>query len=97
MVIAPDGALLTPPPSLPILPGTTAQALFEVARATRLGVSASRRYRIADLLAAQGVWLLSSVTLAARVHTLDGVPLPAVADGGRGGRDWSTPRSRVDR
>jgi len=31
---------------------------------------------VADLLAAEGVWLLSSVTLAARVHTLDGVALP---------------------
>jgi 4-amino-4-deoxychorismate lyase len=30
---------------------------------------------IADLKAAQGVWLLSSVTLAARVHTLDGARL----------------------
>jgi 4-amino-4-deoxychorismate lyase len=30
----------------------------------------------ADLLAAQGVWLVSSMTLAARVHTLDGRPLP---------------------
>jgi 4-amino-4-deoxychorismate lyase len=33
--------------------------------------------RPADLLAAQGVWLVSSITLAARVHTLDGNPLPA--------------------
>jgi 4-amino-4-deoxychorismate lyase len=31
----------------------------------------------ADLVAAQGVWLLSSVTLAARVHTLDGESLRA--------------------
>ena len=29
----------------------------------------------ADLSAAQGVWLVSSITLAARVHTLDGKPL----------------------
>ena len=29
----------------------------------------------ADLVAAQGVWLVSSITLAARVHTLDGRPL----------------------
>jgi 4-amino-4-deoxychorismate lyase len=28
-----------------------------------------------DLLAARGIWLISSITLAARVHTLDGRPL----------------------
>ncbi|MDF2585775.1 MAG: 4-amino-4-deoxychorismate lyase, partial [Mycobacterium sp.] len=34
------------------------------------------------LLAAEGVWLLSSVTLGARVHTLDGMALrPAPAAG----------------
>jgi 4-amino-4-deoxychorismate lyase len=76
VVIASGGVLLTPPTSLPILPGTTARALFGVARergvrceVTMLGVT--------DLLDAQGVWLLSSVTLAARVHTLDGLPLRA--------------------
>ena len=31
-----------------------------------------RALRPADLFAAQGVWLVSSITLAARVHTLDG-------------------------
>ena len=45
-----------------------------------------------DLVAAQGVWLVSSITLAARVHTLDGKPLrpprwPPRSPG------WSTPRS----
>jgi 4-amino-4-deoxychorismate lyase len=30
----------------------------------------------ADLYAAQGVWLVSSITLAARVHTLDDKALP---------------------
>ncbi len=34
-----------------------------------------RVLRPADLFAAQGVWLVSSITLAARVHTLDGKPL----------------------
>jgi 4-amino-4-deoxychorismate lyase len=34
-----------------------------------------RALRPADLFAAQGVWLVSSITLAARVHTLDGKPL----------------------
>ena len=34
-----------------------------------------RALKPADLIAAQGVWLVSSITLAARVHTLDGKPL----------------------
>jgi 4-amino-4-deoxychorismate lyase len=68
-----DGSptLLTPPPWYPILRGTTQQALFEVAR--NKGYDCDyRTLRPADLLAAQGVWLISSITLAARVHTLDG-------------------------
>jgi len=64
-------ALLTPPPWYPILRGTTQQALFEVAR--NKGYDCDyRSLRPADILAAQGVWLISSITLAARVHTLDG-------------------------
>lgn len=67
--------LLTPPPWYPILRGTTQQALFEVARAKGYDCD-YRALRIADLVAAQGVWLISSMTLAARVHTLDGRALP---------------------
>ena len=68
-------ALLTPPPWYPILRGTTQQALFEVAR--NKGYDCDyRSLRPADLVAAQGVWLVSSITLAARVHTLDGKLLP---------------------
>ncbi|WP_123026057.1 aminodeoxychorismate lyase [Mycolicibacterium stellerae] len=67
--------LLTPPPWYPILRGTTQQALFEVAR--NKGYDCDYlALRTADLFAAQGVWLVSSITLAARVHTLDGKPLP---------------------
>ena len=67
-------ALLTPPPWYPILRGTTQQALFEVAR--NKGYDCDyRALRPTDLVAAQGVWLVSSITLAARVHTLDGKPL----------------------
>jgi 4-amino-4-deoxychorismate lyase len=81
VVIATDGkgnggrpCLLTPPPWYPILRGTTARALFEVAR--NKGYDCDYRVlRPADLFAAQGVWLVSSITLAARVHTLDGKPL----------------------
>ncbi|MEI7915533.1 MAG: aminodeoxychorismate lyase [Mycobacteriaceae bacterium] len=67
--------LLTPPPWYPILRGTTAQALFEVARAVGHDCD-YQALRPADLYAAQGVWLVSSITLAARVHTLDGRALP---------------------
>ena len=75
VVIATDGGLSTPPPSLPILHGTTQQALFNVA--TEKGYRCEYRpLRPADLLAAQGIWLVSSITLAARVHTLDGRELP---------------------
>jgi 4-amino-4-deoxychorismate lyase len=72
-----DGSpcLLTPPPWYPILRGTTQQALFEVARAKGYDCD-YRALRIADLHAAQGIWLVSSMTLAARVHTLDGRRLP---------------------
>jgi 4-amino-4-deoxychorismate lyase len=83
VVIAADSAggasgnlcLLTPPPWYPILRGTTQQALFQVARAKGYDCD-YRALRIADLFAAQGVWLVSSMTLAARVHTLDGQALP---------------------
>jgi 4-amino-4-deoxychorismate lyase len=68
-----DGApaLLTPPPWFPILRGTTQQALFEVARNNGYKCD-YQALRPADLFAAQGVWLVSSITLGARVHTLDG-------------------------
>jgi 4-amino-4-deoxychorismate lyase len=81
VVIATEGeagessfCLLTPPPWYPILRGTTQQALFEVARAKGMDCD-YRALRPADLLSAQGVWLISAITLAARVHTLDGQPL----------------------
>jgi 4-amino-4-deoxychorismate lyase len=75
VVIATGEGLSTPPPSLPILHGTTQQALFDVA--TEKGYMCQYRpLRPADLLDAQGVWLVSSITLAARVHTLDGRALP---------------------
>ena len=63
--------LLTPPPWYPILRGTTQQALFEVARSKGYDCD-FRALRVSDLQAAQGIWLVSSMTLAARVHTLDG-------------------------
>jgi 4-amino-4-deoxychorismate lyase len=66
-----DLCLLTPPPWYPILRGTTQQALFETARTKGYDCD-YRALKIADLHAAQGIWLISSMTLAARVHTLNG-------------------------
>jgi 4-amino-4-deoxychorismate lyase len=74
--------LLTPPPWYPILRGTTQQALFEAARASGFDCD-YQALKPADLFAAQGVWLVSSITLAARVHTLDGralTPAPLHAE-----------------
>ncbi len=63
--------LLTPPPWYPILRGTTQRALFEVARGKGYDCD-YRALRPADLFSAQGVWLISAITLSARVHALDG-------------------------
>lgn len=68
--------LLTPPPWYPILRGTTQQALFEAARTSGYDCD-YQALRPDELFAADGVWLVSSITLAARVHTLDGRRLPA--------------------
>jgi 4-amino-4-deoxychorismate lyase len=81
VVIATEDGLQTPPPSLPILHGTTQQALFAVASAQGYRCE-YRPLRPADLFAAHGIWLVSSITLAARVHTLDGrelAPAPHAA------------------
>jgi 4-amino-4-deoxychorismate lyase len=67
--------LLTPPPWYPILRGTTQQALFEVARDAGYDCD-YQALRPADLRGAQGIWLVSSITLGARVHMLDGKALP---------------------
>ncbi|MGW4477273.1 aminodeoxychorismate lyase [Rhodococcus triatomae] len=75
VLIARGRTLITPPVEHGILPGTTQQALFAVAGAHAFRCETAA-LRPADLIAADGVWLLSSVTLAARVHTLDGLPLP---------------------
>lgn len=74
----PGRCLLTPPSSQRILRGTTQQALFDVARGKGYRCE-YRRLRRADLDAAQDIWLVSSITLAARVHTLDGRVLSAGA------------------
>ncbi|KAA0916493.1 aminodeoxychorismate lyase [Dietzia sp. ANT_WB102] len=76
VVIARSGELVSPPATAGILEGTTLGALYDVAE--REGVSVHReRLLLTDLLAADAVWLISSVTLAARVRRIDDVVLPA--------------------
>lgn len=75
VVILSEGALLTPPHEEGILAGTTQAALFELARTQGYDCH-YRTLTVADLRAAQGVWLVSSVRLAARVTAIDGVALP---------------------
>ena len=68
-----DGVLHTPPLETGILAGTTMTRLFERA-ATGGWPTATTRGTVADLHAADAVWLLSGVRGVATVHTLDGVP-----------------------
>jgi 4-amino-4-deoxychorismate lyase len=72
VVWAVDGALHTPPVETGILPGTTAERLFERAAADGWPTAVTPG-TVADLHAADAVWLLSGVRLAAVVHTIDGV------------------------
>ena len=72
VVWAAGGTLHTPPPDTGILLGTTMARLF--ARAADDGwPTAVVPGTVADLHAADAVWLLSGVRGAATVHTLDGV------------------------
>jgi 4-amino-4-deoxychorismate lyase len=73
VVWAAGGSLHTPPLETGILAGTTMARLF--ARAAEDGWPTSvTPGTVADLHAAEAVWLLSGVRGAATVHTLDGVP-----------------------
>jgi 4-amino-4-deoxychorismate lyase len=73
VVWAAGGTLHTPPVATGILEGTTMTRLF--ARATEAGwPTAISAGTVADLHAADAVWLVSGVRGAATVHTVDGVP-----------------------
>lgn len=74
VVIVRGKTLVTPPLDQGILPGTTQKALFEVAVAQGYQFQYAP-LRTADLITAEGVWLVSSITLAARVRKLDGLTL----------------------
>lgn len=79
-VIAVRGrTLLTPTPGEGILSGTTQAALFAEAR-NQGWECVETSLTVADLLAADGVWLVSSVRLAARVVEIDGAALPQRTD-----------------
>jgi len=72
VVWAAGGVLHTPPLDTGILAGTTSARLF--ARAAEAGRPTSFTVgTVADLKAADAVWLLSGVRGAAVVHTIDGV------------------------
>lgn len=73
VVWAAAGTLHTPPQESGILPGTTMARLFAAATADGWP-TATTRGSVADLHAADAVWLLSSVRGAATVLTMDGVP-----------------------
>ena len=74
------GVLRTPPPApLGILDGVTVRHLFRAAAAAGFGTEIQRG-TVADLHAADGVWLLSSVRIAAAVLALDGKPLATDPD-----------------
>ncbi|MGW4482269.1 aminodeoxychorismate lyase [Amycolatopsis sp. NPDC004368] len=75
VVLARERTLYTPPSTVGILPGTTQAALFRGAEKAGWTVKVEP-FGAADLAAADGVFLASSVRLVTRVHTLDGTALP---------------------
>ena len=80
VVIARGGELVSPPAEVGILEGTTLAAMAAIAERERVDVR-RERLLLTDLLAADAVWLLSSVTLCARVRRIDDVVLPSTDPG----------------
>ncbi|MBC3186951.1 aminodeoxychorismate lyase [Corynebacterium sp. zg-331] len=79
VVVKKSGRMRTPTPGLGVLAGTTQAALFDAAEAAGWRCK-TKDLTVADLAAAQSVWLVSSVRLAARVRSLNGKELPAPAN-----------------
>jgi 4-amino-4-deoxychorismate lyase len=75
VVLARGRTLVTPPPSIGILPGTTQAALFRGAEQAGWTVEVAP-LTVRDLVEGDGVFMASSVRKLTRVHTLDGERLP---------------------
>ncbi|MGV9749076.1 aminodeoxychorismate lyase [Nocardia farcinica] len=76
VVIARDKELITPPAKNGVLPGVTQRALFTEAKKAGWECRYAPLFT-ADLLTCDSIWMLSSVTLAARVNSLDGLRMSA--------------------
>ena len=76
-----DKTLVTPPVKSGILPGTTQSALFAVAQ-QHGWATAYQPLTVDELVQSDGVWLVSSVRVQARVTAIDGqeMPRPEAAD-----------------
>lgn len=70
LVLLAAGELVTPPPRLGLLPGTTQADLFALAGGLGLG-TAERPLRAEDLAAAEAAWLVSSARNAAPIRAVD--------------------------
>jgi len=81
VVIVRDKTFITPPAKNGVLPGVTQRALFVEAEKSGWECKYSQLFT-ADLLTCDSVWLLSSITLAARVNSLDGLRLRAPDNAG---------------
>lgn len=75
VIISRGDTLVTPPTTTGILPGTTAGAIFTEAESRGLTTEVAQ-LTPADLITADGLWLVGSVTVAARVTKLDDLSLP---------------------
>ncbi|MFC8383851.1 aminodeoxychorismate lyase [Nocardia sp. NPDC057272] len=76
VVIARGKQLITVPAKSGVLPGVTQRALFNVAEKSGWECKYQTLFT-ADLFDCDSIWLLSSITLAARVNQLDGIRLSA--------------------
>ncbi|HIW95092.1 MAG TPA: aminodeoxychorismate lyase [Candidatus Corynebacterium gallistercoris] len=75
VVVLQGNTLVTPPASVGILAGTSQAALFSLAR-EKGWETQEKVLELQDLMSADGVWLLSSVRVAARVTSIDWTQIP---------------------
>ncbi|APE33065.1 4-amino-4-deoxychorismate lyase [Nocardia mangyaensis] len=76
VVIARGKELITPPAKSGVLPGVTQRSLYAVAEKAGWECKYQTLFT-ADLFDCDSIWLLSSITVAARVNQLDGVRMSA--------------------